>query len=87
MGGDWRQAYQHIASLSVWNLLSGKQERLDLIVEVAAVALVPREEVAPLHHVGGAGRGLRACRGGRWMERSIELLMRLRRSLKVQCFF
>ena len=26
MGGDWRQAYQHVASLTVWSLLSGKHD-------------------------------------------------------------
>ncbi len=31
MGGDWRQAYEHVASLTVWSLLAGKQERLDLM--------------------------------------------------------
>ena len=26
MGGDWRQAYEHVASLTVWSLLSGKHD-------------------------------------------------------------
>ena len=31
MGGDWRQAYEHVESLTVWSLLAGKEDRLNLM--------------------------------------------------------